>query len=370
MSTPSLSIAGDWTIPEETVTTIPQASGLSGRAVFPLPSAIVADQPSRTSEPAKQLLAAAIALCRPRRPGFVVGSLADDELQVLAASCHALTSRVGSPPEAPTLLSDDERSFDRFFGIARHDSSDAFAIGIAWGLIAMLHEVSRPHSLIPAELAALMSGFYRLAEAFLPPVAGERPPMAAADGKPTRHRHAIERWRNGHLTFVALTDGLIFAHVRATSAIERQDAAAAVAALRDASCLFAASGAAMRLTGDMAPEDYDRIRAIMSPPRVPEGFSGLFDADHRYLLHLTKRLGILLNQEWQEIAWAREEYWLALNDVYSAHRWVCQKLVGKAPSLATASKLHEQPAPEKLEAFARRALRIGGYMDQAGSPRD
>jgi hypothetical protein len=338
--------------------------GFFGRAVFPVPSDIVENQASQTSEPARKLLGAAIALCRPRRPGFVVGSLADEELRVLADDCHALIVQATAYPGAARLLNDDEQSFDRFFGIVRHDSPDAFAIGIAWGLIAMLYEVSRPHSLIPAELSALMFGFHRLAEAFfVPVVAGERALVVATDGKPTLKRHAIERWRNGHLTFVALTDGLIFAHVRATSAIERRDAAAAVAALRDASCLFVASGAAMRLTGDMEPGHYDGIRAIMSPPRVPEGFSGLFDTDHRQLLRLTKKLGPLLKQEWQELAWAREEYWRALNDAYSAHRWVCEKLVGGAASLATASRWSEQPAPEKLEAFARRTLQFGGYVN-------
>lgn len=76
----------------------------------------------------------------------------------------------------------------------------------------------------------------------------------------------------------------------------------------------------------------------------------------------TKRLGMLLNQEWGEIAWAREEYWLGLSGAYSAHRWVCQQLVNEAPSLRTSYRSSEQPAPEKLEAFARRALQFSGYV--------
>ena len=100
----------------------------------------------------------------------------------------------------------------------------------------------------------------------------------------------------------------------------------------------------------------------MAPPHVPEGFSGLFNADHRCMLSVTKKLGTLLHQEWREIAWAREEYWRALNDAYSAHRWVCQRLVKEAPSLATASRDLEQPAPEKLEGFARRALLFSGFV--------
>jgi hypothetical protein len=116
----------------------------------------------------------------------------------------------------------------------------------------------------------------------------------------------------------------------------------------------------MRLAGDMTPTEYDLVRAHMAPPRVPEGFSGLFDADHRLLLQLTKRLGVLLQDVRPELSWAREEYWLSINDAYAGHRHVCERLIGQSSSLATAAST-ERPGHETLEGFAKRALAMGGY---------
>ncbi len=56
----------------------------------------------------------------------------------------------------------------------------------------------------------------------------------------------------------------------------------------------------------------------MGPPQVPDGFSGLFNCDHRHLLRLTKQLGLLLGGDLPGIAWERENYWMALNAAYSA----------------------------------------------------
>jgi len=334
------------------------------RAVFPVPSTIAADLPLRTSERAKGMLQAALNICDRRRPSVILGDVDVEKLEALVTDCRVLSAHHAEHGAVNHLLSEDEQTFDRFFGIGRCSSADAFAIGTAWGLIAMLHEIRRPHSLIPAELSDLVSGFYRLAESFLPAMSGPHEFVVNTGNKapdPPLHQPPIVRWKNGHLSFVALTCGLIFAHVRAIAAIERRNAAEANTALRDASCLFSASAAAMHLAGDMTPDDYDEVRGLMSPPNMPEGFSGLFNADHRQMLNVTKKLGSLLHQEWKEIAWAREEYWRTLNDAYCAHRWVCQRLVKEAPSLATASRALEQPAPEKLEGFARRALLFSGF---------
>jgi hypothetical protein len=336
-----------------------------GWAAFPLPSSIAAYRPGEGSPKAKQLLAAALSLCLPRKPGYVVGGFDDDDLQALARQCQTLC-----PPASvqTPALSDDERSFDSLFAIARADTVDAFVAGVVCGLLASLCELSRPNSLVPAEQAALIGGFHELAEVIHPARADEHP--AARPERPVaapRPRHVFERWRNGHLAFTALIDGLILFHLAAIGAIERHDHPGAASSLRAAARLLLAAAAAMRLTGDMTPEDYDEVRAIMTPPRVPEGFSGLFNADHRQLLRLAKQLGQLLKEPGAELVWPREEYWLALNDAYSSHRWVCQKLVGAAPSLASASRWNEQPGPQKIEAFARRSLVFGGFGSSLGA---
>jgi len=338
-------------------------AGFLRLAVLPFPAGIATDQASKTSDEARRIVGRAIRLCRPRWPGHALQGVADAELSSLADECRALLSRA-APGDAPCPLRDEELAFDRFFGMARHPSTDAFALGIVWGILAMLHEVNRPHSLVPAEMTALTTGYFELARPFLPHGDdGSGREEASAGPRPApRAEAAIERWKNGHLMFVSLTDGLILAHRRAISALGRDDAAEAGCALHDCSSLFAASAAAMRLTGDMEPREYEEVRAIMSPPRVPEGFSGLFNADHRQLLGVTKPLGALLRQPPAQLAWSREAYWQALNDAYAAHRWVCQRLVNEAPSLIGTTHGSARPAHEKLERFAKRALYFAGCV--------
>ena len=283
-------------------------------AMFPYPSRISADQASKTSAGARRILARAIVLCRPRRPGHTLQCVADEELAELAQEGRALLEHQAPDVEGVCPFRDEERSFDGFFGIRRHASADALAIGVAWGVLAMIHEASRPHSLVPAELAALTSGFFRLAAPFVTSLDGTSVREDAIEPALPQSGRVIERWLNGHLTFVALTDGLIFAHLRAIAALQRGEMAEGAIALRDASCLFTASAAAMRLTGDMQPHDFHDARFAMNPPHVPEGFSGLFNADHRRLLGLIQGLGELLREPSSQLEWALEEYWQALND--------------------------------------------------------
>jgi hypothetical protein len=338
--------------------TLAETPGSLGVVALPLPAEISANHPLPVSEAVGRLLARTLALCRPDVAGTAAPPVDDGTLRELTAQCTAASASVARL----SSLSDDERSFDRFFGIERHASPDAPAIGVVWGLIALLYELARPHSLTPIECSTLVTGFYRLAQRFAPVSAqrDERRPERATQVT-GRTGSVLNRWRNGHLIFVALVDGLIQVHACAIGAIENRCASEAIEALRGASCLLSASGAAMRLAGDMSTDEYEAVRRVMAPPHVPANFSGLFNADHRELLRRTKAMGGALATDWPEIASAREDYWRALNDAYDAHRWVCDRLVGTAPSLASATQQSQQPAPEKLKGFARRAMRFSGF---------
>lgn len=328
--------------------------------MFLFPTHITPDLPLKVSDSAKELLSKAISLCRPRNPGFILGDQPVYELRELVETCNLLSSKYTIDKSTKKILDDQELSFDNFFGLRRSQSPDAFAIGIAWGIVATLEEINHPQSLVSAEIATLINGFYKLVILFFENFSSSAStPLKSERTSPIRP--PMERWHNGHIIFVSLTGGLIFTHTRVITAIENNDFVSCKAALNDTSALFFASAAAMRLTGDMAPADYEQVRLAMSPPNVPEGFSGLFNCDHRQLLRLIKKLGTLLNKDLPDIAWEREHYWMALNTAYSAHRSVCQELVGRTPSLATASRNKEKPAHEMLESFARRALVLGGY---------
>lgn len=337
-------------------------------ALFPYASTISADQVSKTSVPARRLVGKALLLCRPRLPGRTLQGIADREIADLARQARELLASQPAPPIGAAPLNDDEQLFDTFFGIERHASPDALAIGIAWGLLALVHEAGRPHTLRPAELTVLTNGFFRLAAPFLAGCADEsRSDAAQPEAFAEQRRHsAFERWKNGHIMFVALTDGLILAHMKAISAIGRNEPSETAAALHDASCMLSASAVAMRLSGDMSETQYDEVRALMSPPHVPRPLSGLFNSDHRQLLRLTKSLGACLQRPAPELAWAREEYWHALNDAYSGHRWVCQQLVRTAPSIAGMTRGNERPAYEEIEGFAKRALHFSGCIHAVG----
>lgn len=154
-----------------------------GVATFAFPCTISAVHPQRASNEVRHLLARALALCQPFAPSSPFYSIGDAKLSALAAQCIALSGAGTSSIECASMLTDDEACFDHFFGISRSTSHDAFALGIVWGLLAMLYEVGRPHSLTPTELAALVSGFYLLAEAFpLPTTSEDGVVPANADG--------------------------------------------------------------------------------------------------------------------------------------------------------------------------------------------
>jgi len=137
-------------------------------AVFALPSAITLDQSAKISSRARALVEDAIKLCRPRRAGFTVTPPTESELQTLIADCHDLCTVLCADGGFIGDLDEKEQAYDRFFGVVRGSSPDAFATGIVWGVIAMLQEMCNPHSLVPAEADALTYGFYRLVAAIFP----------------------------------------------------------------------------------------------------------------------------------------------------------------------------------------------------------
>ena len=335
-------------------------------ALFPYADAITADQAAKTSEQAKRIVGRVILLCKSRQRSPSLQRIADGALADLAQECRQLLAGQVAGIAIPGALTENERLFDSFLHIERHGSPDALAIGIAWGMLTLVHEVSRPHRLVPAELSALSTGFFRLADPFVHGV--DVHPRAEATAHPCcavfpyADHPPFERWKNGHLMLVALADGLIYAHLNAISAIENEDWSAASIALRDASSMLTASAVSMRLAGDMGQSEYDHVRAQMSPPHVPRPLSGLFNADHRHLLAATRRLGVLLQQPAPELAWAREEYWQALKVAYGGHRWVCEQLTHHSPSIVGMSRGVQRPASTEIEGFASRTLYFAGCL--------
>jgi hypothetical protein len=325
-------------------------------AIFLTPTFITTDLPRRVSSAAAELMQKCSAICMSQEPGRTVPVGLSGELESINVSCSRLSTELETND---SQLSQHERTFDRFFRLRRSAHSDAFALGIAAATVAGAKEMQRINSLVPAECAAMVNALHRIAGEFLPGAQTESMLSLSDDGLADRlavDSHA--RWRNGHVLFVGLIDAAIYFHLKALEAIAAKDNVATNFALRDASCIFHGSAAALRLAGDLAPKHYDDIRKLMEPPNLPAGFSGLWNIDHRQLLKLVKQLGTAIQTMYPAIASAHEEYLLSINAAYAAHRYVCQRVVGHAASLATQLRAPERPGHETLKALAKRTLNL------------
>jgi hypothetical protein len=319
---------------------------------FAVPDLIALDLPNTLSERAKEVLGQTAAVCMSHICGTIAPTPDASLLAALTRGCSELNALL---PTDIAHLTERQRVFDSFFRIRRSVSQDAFATGLAAAAIAASHELSRTNSLLPVENASLVCALHRIASEFVS-VSGAGGISIRSPSAAPMLPQSFERWRNGHVLFVGLIDGAIYFHHKAINAIRERDDAAANLALRDLSCIFHGSAAALRLAGDVTPAEYDEIRVYMGPPNLPGGFSGLWNADHSFLLQLIKQLGSAIRLAHPSIAAAREEYLLSINAAYAAHRYVCQKAVGQAASLATQSAAVEQPGHETLRQFAKRTI--------------
>jgi hypothetical protein len=333
--------------------------------IAPFPQAIDETLPIGISARAAELIGGAMALCQPFDAGTVLARPNPDAFRVFIAQCKEFK---GGLPVDEGELSADARSFDEFFGIHRSRSPDALPAGIAIATAAAIDELSLGHSLAPGEVADLALGFQRLIDEW--PRGGERnscsPAVKTSRLRP--RRDPLQRWRKGHWIFVIQIEGQILLLRKAAAAFAREDTVLAVESLRGVCILLRASAAAMRLAGDLKRADYELVRARMTPPLVPEGFSGLFNEDHRELLRLIKQARPYLRLDRPELSRVQSEFLLSLNAAYAAHRYVCQRVTGSLPSIASASRSSEKPAHESLRSFARRTLDWAGYHTKERQP--
>jgi hypothetical protein len=351
-----------------TTSTAPRSGDAFGRApfrcagedlaTFLMPSLITTDLSCRVSPRAIGLMSTCVRISMTHEAGAASPIASANELQLLAEGCTLLSTELVTDNAE---LSNREREFDEFFRLRRSSHADAFVMGIVAAVIAAVIEMGHSNSLLPVEIAAIVGALHRIAREFLRDEQTEAMLSITDDDtadKPLANSRA--RWRNGHVVFVGLIASAIYFHLKVIEAIAARDNVAANFALRDASCIFHGSAAALRLAGDLTPEQYDDIRELMAPPNLSEGFSGTWNTDHRHLLKLVKQLGAAIQITHPAIASAREEYLLSINAAYGAHRYVCQQVVGQAASLATQLRAPERPGHQTLKFFAKRTLSLAG----------
>jgi hypothetical protein len=177
---------------------------------------------------------------------------------------------------------------------------------------------------------------------------------------PVSPEQAMARWRAGHRAFFVLLQGILLAHRHLSSALAAGDQQGARRAFNLASRLLDGSAAAMEFSGDMPAESYLVVRESMTPPYVPERFSGLWSADHRAMMNDLKVLRSQLTGLDKSLETDRQAWQEALDRTYLAHAHVCENFVGDGPSLAMTSQQGEctRSALESIEAFRVRAMSL------------
>lgn len=288
---------------------------------------------------------------------------------MLAAVAKVLGHLPADTAGTPFLdIESDDRAHDEYFHVARtgdHEPPVLLRSALLARWIFLTDIVESPTSLPDSQLAVIDRGLaayvvsLRDAGGAEVPVVGDWQP---AGGLP----QPMTRWIRGHQVFAVLTQGLIFSFQCMARAL-REGRDAHVRHWADLSTtLLRASAATFRFTGDLPPDDYDRvIRPSMSPPHAPICLSGLMSWDHRFLAQTMRDMRPALKALGERDSARHEAIAAAIAEVYDSHIHVCERFVGDQPSLLTAGRT-EQPGPVLLENF--KALRLKPFV-QTASPR-
>ncbi len=177
----------------------------------------------------------------------------------------------------------------------------------------------------------------------------------------------MRRWVRGHLVFAALTQGLIVSFRSLAQALRAGDSEQVQRWADLSISLLDGSAGAFILTGDFPPEEYENtIRPSMTPPASPVGLSGLMSADHRYLAQTMRDMRPALKSLAEQEPERHDRITAALSGVYDSHIHVCERFVGRRPSILTAGRT-ERSGPSLVEQF--KTLRLKPFEQAQRAPR-
>lgn len=264
----------------------------------------------------------------------------------------------------------DSDIHDAFFNIFRGDDHAELrhVLAILDAAVALQAELSDSETLLDA--AALVRIGRGLEDSFTLATGIRAGPLALPVHRvgliddPDR---AARRWVRGHHIFLIITQGLIVA-LDTLAAVTRDpdgehDHAVGLEALSAFASLIDISSDAMSLTGDFAPDIYDRvIRVAMAPPFMPEGFSGVFSSDHRHLVRRMREerpMFELLRHGWPG---AHADVVASMVRLYDNHKHVCSRFIGVDQASLLMNPDGGETAIDQLEKFKRSRLRNLGVM--------
>lgn len=297
-----------------------------------------------------------------------------------AGRWEGLRSLPVSPPSPQAHAEQDEH--DRYFAVQRtgDDVERDFVAGLLLAhLSAYENCLAMGVTLLDQpewyRLFAGLRGLARFVEGEDAPSPGgsaqdEPPPQPSPSGWRDGYNPAA-RWLIGHQLFFALIQGAIvglncFASATADASGDREQGLALSAAF------LRSSAAAMKLTSDFDPADYDAtVRPAMSPPRVREGFSGLQTRDHACLIRLFGALKPTLTALAGRVG-VHEELVDSVISAYAAHEYICARFRGDVlPSLRMAATTHgktKRPGTEVIREMMRARLALIAPAAPSGPP--
>ena len=268
---------------------------------------------------------------------------------------------------APASSSRDDGVHDDYFYIRRVNStnpSETFLHAVVLANAILLRDTAESSFTISAhKLDLLNQGFPALLSWMLgvpkPTFAGMDSGFRQAERwvSASANYHSMKRWIRGHQIFAALTQGLIVAFTELKLAIQRADAQAIESSAVLCVTLLRSSAAALEFTGDFPSRDYSEIvRPSMTPPLVPDTFSGLLSTDHRCFVQLMREMKPLLDSLYASHPESHKSIAEAVAGVYASHQFVCDRFVGRSPSLMMASGSTKSGA-EQIEKFKHLRLK-------------
>lgn len=280
----------------------------------------------------------------------------------------AIATQLGRPPVSLAALVDmpnirDNELHDSYFSIvrARPDDMDSHVQGILLVAHVLRQEMRAGSDQLKLgdfrEIARGIELAFTLATGLRPaPIALLRavPPANASEQVIAR------RWLRGHQLFLVITQAMIASvNQIETLASGGQDAQSQSEAIEQLVVLLRAAAGAMRLTGDFSPDVYDTvIRPSMAPPAMPDGFSGIFSSDHRYLVTRLREVGPMIGGMKDRLADAHAALVKSFSDLYDDHLHVCGKFVSADKNSLLMADGSRCTALDQLAKFKKSRLRL------------
>jgi hypothetical protein len=290
------------------------------------------------------------------------GAGRSDPFVVAAARLAAVRDESLPREPAESTLDHTQRSYDDYFDVGRAGGWPVPVLrkALATALGDALPDYLNGHSLTEEEVAGYARALNRLADWLLVPTeVGEA--LLAAPSRNAGGVVALDRWKIQHRLFFVLLHGMLYLLHVLEEALDREHAPVIAAILDDFAILMEASAYGFKLSGDFSAADYEAVVRPDMEAHDPH-FSGLFSADHKELVTSLRVLKRVPDDFADELARVNSAIGLA----YGYHAYVCERVIGRAASLANRDET--KVGPDSLRGkFLARTRVMAGFRQKAAA---